>query len=221
MIDKIQGNGVYDGYTDPNPKRKNPAVRAYENTPGTKEAAQKKAGRMQQKNMAPPGKDGQGVILDLSPKAAKGKQAGVGRVKSASWADALRKLLEPAIQWLKAFWESDGTKKDVGEKSPGVAESPLSEGEGASGMEPEKDGLGELPPLDADGRVGDFAASDKDRGLPGSLEQMEQMLTQNGTKHLAHNSDLLTYYDRRGKIVEMDVTEKHRVLFGDKNVRKL
>ena len=55
----------------------------------------------------------------------------------------------------------------------------------------------------------------------GDLRQVEQFLTQNGTKRLAHNSDLLTYYDRRGKFVEMDETEKHRVLFGDKNVLKL
>ncbi len=46
-------------------------------------------------------------------------------------------------------------------------------------------------------------------------------MTKNGTKRLAHNSDLLTYYDRRGQFVEMDETEKHRVLYGDKNVMKL
>lgn len=59
----------------------------------------------------------------------------------------------------------------------------------------------------------DFWHSDSsDINLP-SLEEDEP--------HPAHNSDLLTYYDRRGKLVEMDESSKHRVLFGDKHVLKL
>ena len=55
----------------------------------------------------------------------------------------------------------------------------------------------------------------------GNIEKIEQFVTRNGTKHLAHNSGLLTYYDRQGKIVELDESQKHRVLFGDKDVLKL
>ena len=55
----------------------------------------------------------------------------------------------------------------------------------------------------------------------GDLKRAEQILTQNGKRRLAHHSDLLTYYDRRGNLVELDDTERHRVLFGDKNIFRL
>lgn len=55
----------------------------------------------------------------------------------------------------------------------------------------------------------------------GSLTRLEELITQNGTKKLAHNSDLLTYYDKKGQLVHLDDTQKHRVLYGDRNILKL
>lgn len=250
MIDKIDGNGVY--YPDQK-KRKNPAVRAYENTPGTKEAAQKKAAGTQKKRKAGAADSSEsGVILDLSVKKARGREQARGQKKETSWTDALRKLFAPVLQWMKAFWESDSPKAQA--ETPGAAdqtaaiqgtdgresdaegqtmdvqgmEAEILEG-GVQGMEAGTLGGGlqgldmeetVLPPLDALEEM-DLEAVRDAAVKSGSIEKIEQFVTHNGTKHLARNSDLLTYYDRRGKIVELDETEKHRVLFGDKNVLKL
>lgn len=214
MIDKIDGNGVY--YPDQK-KKKNPAVRAYENTPGTKEAAQKKAAGTQKKRQAgAAGSSESGVILDLSAKQAGGRKQAGGQKKEASWTDALRRLFAPVLQWIKAFWESDSQKAEAG--NPETADQTAA-AEAAEGLPDPEEQI--LPPLDDLEEEKSLEAVRDAAVKSGSIEKIEQFVTNNGTKRLAHNSDLLTYYDRRGKIVEMDETEKHRVLFGDKNVLKL
>lgn len=265
MIDKINGNGVQ--YPDSR-KKKNPAVRAYENTPGTKEAAQKKAGGVSKSSRAAAADRESGVILDLSAKTAKEKGRPAARKSQSSWTDALRKLLAPVLQWVKAFWESDSPKND---KNPAAQSQDVQGPQDMSGASEDmaqisdmeqngqaSDAAGQLAKGAADAAgmlASDAAALDEDmlppldelqeghtaklpgldelqritgikgigRGTlrPGNIEKIEQFVTRNGTKHLAHNSGLLTYYDRQGKIVELDESQKHRVLFGDKDVLKL
>lgn len=232
MIDKISGNGGYDlSSSGSKNKRKNPAVRAYESTPGPNDAAHKRAAEIRKKGNSSENSEDAGVILDLSG-SASGKKKGaeaVRRKNDASWTDALRRLIHPLVRWLKDFWESDRLKEDA--KVPDITEVSVQaeEAEGTASK------LGDLPPLDDVGMDGirvdavktdDLEADEikaiADRAVQsGDLQQIEQFVTRNGAKRLAHNSDLLTYYDRRGKFVEMDETEKHRVLFGDRNVLKL
>lgn len=52
------------------------------------------------------------------------------------------------------------------------------------------------------------------------LNQLTKIITQNGKLKLAKNSQLLTTYDRQGKIVQLDGSEKERILRGDKNLMK-
>lgn len=371
MIDKINGNDVY-GYADQN-KRKNPAVKAYENTPGQKDAAGRKTGQKRgTKNMLAADKGTQGVILDLSNQPGKEETKAAQAESSFSLPQAVRKLFEPILRWLKNFWESDASSQAAGHKeqtqsgqaagqmdgtaSSRAAESPdevksgdmnvpaaqnqrlaaaetinqaagmegaeavsepdagsafaaeqqsvmegvlaeqqsvmggslagqqsvtgnssieqlsdterivssllsgtertvsdllssteraaldhaadtgrLSAGRAAgsdntaaeqivyeilesSPMEEDAEGL---PPLEDISDLPKYGAISDEALKSGSLEQIEQLLTRNGTRHLAHNSDLLTYYDRWGRLIELDETQRHRVLFGDKNVMKL
>lgn len=242
MIDKINNKGSYDfqGGSSTN-KRKNPAVRAYENTPGFKEGSRgQSAVRKKEKETAK--QADHGVVLDLSSSGTdkKKKETGIFSAgKEPVLSGALRKLFAPVVHWLRAFWESDRPAKETGH--------PAAE----SSLPPEDVPLGDLPSLEepeteeepeADENLQaagtnetfqDTAAllETEDAALlkkaaeealkSGNLSRIEQVVTKNGTKRLAHNSDLLTYYDRRGQFVEMDETEKHRVLYGDKNVMKL
>lgn len=249
MVDKINGNSSYD--FPGSQKRKNPALKAYENTPGSKDAAGKRTAGSAGKNSADAfDRKESGVILDLSGKAAgKKKNPAASQKKDAFWKDALRKLTAPVVRWLKDFWNSDSSGK--------ISVSSDTDSEGAMHTEPSADGLAsmqldtdaeDLASMQLDSDTEDLASMQLDRGRmqqtpgqsvqrtdaeqdlkaladravkSGDLRQIERVLTQNGAKRLAHNSDLLTYYDRRGKFMEMDETEKHRVLFGDKNVLKL
>ncbi len=45
----------------------------------------------------------------------------------------------------------------------------------------------------------------------------EQFLASSEGKKIAKNSDLLTYYDRRGVVVSVNPSDKQRILYGDKN----
>lgn len=163
MIDKISADHGYD-YLDHGRQGKNPAVQAYENTPGTKEAEQKRPGKGQKTAQAVKPESGTGVILDISARHGKEKGQEIHKGKAVnSWQEIAQKLVTPVkrlFQMLKDFWQTD---------------------------------------------------TDEMR-LPSLEEESPQP---------ARNSDLLTYYDRKGMLVEMDESEKHRVLFGDKHVLKL
>lgn len=227
MIDKINVNSGYD-YPNHNNQRKNAAVQAYENTPGTKEAGKQRAGQKKQSSSYANAKK-QGVILDISSQQAEEHEHVQKQSKAGfSLTSMLQKVFSPAkqaVSWIKNFWRSGAQGMEDTLKNNAAAQN---------------DNMDELPPLDTlsdrwessgtdDVNIeqeNSISAAENERTLQkalksANLQQIEQLLTQNGTKHLAHNSDLLTYYDRKGMLVEMDETEKHRVLFGDKNVLKL
>ncbi len=55
----------------------------------------------------------------------------------------------------------------------------------------------------------------------GDLNQVINLLTDNGKKTAARNSTLLTYYDRNGRMIEPNASDSQRILYGDRNARKL
>lgn len=240
MIDKINGNGGYDFTESGQSRRKSPAVRAYENTPGFEEAAKKKAAG-QKKNPVKAQPQDNGVILDLSrTEAAKKKAAeSANRRKDRTWTTILCRLFAPALQWLKNFWESDSSTQPVSQPDASdqiqISAEEDALPEALTGLDIQPDIPEQMDSDSADAVLPDADKSETDifgKDFPDKevtdaalksrdLKKIEQLVTRNGTKHLAHNSDLLTYYDRRGRFVEMDETQKHRVLFGDKNILKL
>lgn len=141
MIDKIKGNDVY-GYADQK-KRKNPAVRAYENTPGQKEAAGHKIDQKRGTgSMKQPEKGSQGVILDLSSQSGREKAKAAqtdGEALSGVLTQTLRKLFAPVIRWLKNFWESDtAAAGNAGKMRPGSNQAD------AGGLQPQQGAAGQI-----------------------------------------------------------------------------
>lgn len=55
----------------------------------------------------------------------------------------------------------------------------------------------------------------------GNLEQVISILTEDGSRTIAKNSSLLTYYDRTGRITPISASDQERILYGDRNVKKL
>ncbi len=55
----------------------------------------------------------------------------------------------------------------------------------------------------------------------GDLSHVLSLLTDNGRKTVAHNSTLLTYYDRNGNVVEPSASDRERILHGDRNAKQL
>ncbi len=55
----------------------------------------------------------------------------------------------------------------------------------------------------------------------GDINQVINLLTDDGRKTIARNSSLLTYYDKNGRMVEPNASDRERILHGDGNTRKL
>lgn len=55
----------------------------------------------------------------------------------------------------------------------------------------------------------------------GNMDHVINLLTDNGRKTIAKNSTLLTSYDKNGRVVEPNASDKERVLHGDRNSWKL
>lgn len=51
----------------------------------------------------------------------------------------------------------------------------------------------------------------------GDMEHVIRLLTDNGRKTIAKNSTLLTSYDKNGRVVEPNASDRERALYGDKN----
>lgn len=55
----------------------------------------------------------------------------------------------------------------------------------------------------------------------GDLDRVISLLTDDGKKAVAKNSTLLTYYDKSGKLTQINASDRERILHGDRNVRTL
>lgn len=55
----------------------------------------------------------------------------------------------------------------------------------------------------------------------GDLEQVINLLTDDGKRSIAKNSTLLTYYDKTGKLTQINASDRERILHGDRHVREL
>ena len=75
-------------------------------------------------------------------------------------------------------------------------------------------GLTEKTPVDKDAEIQKYLHN-------GNLDQVISLLTDNGHKTIAKNSNLLTYYDRSGRITRINPSDSERILHGDRNSRKL
>ena len=191
MIDKIKGNDVY-GYADQK-KRKNPAVRAYENTPGQKEAAGHKIDQKRGTgSMKQPEKGSQGVILDLSSQSGREKAKAAqtdGEALSGVLTQTLRKLFAPVLRWLKNFWESDtaavghtgkmrpGSKADAGGLQPQQGAA----GQIDASMQQQKDAAG----IDVEMSAAQGAAEHTAGQIQGQTEEMALTAQQETSEYTA------------------------------------
>lgn len=55
----------------------------------------------------------------------------------------------------------------------------------------------------------------------GNLEQVISLLTDDGKRAVAKNSTLLTYYDKNGKLTQINASDRERILHGDRHVKTL
>lgn len=189
-----------------------------------------------------------GVKLELS---GNGRTSSVDRLKTTDAAKTqasesgqsivgiLREIVTTAVSAVKDFFYKIWNEPDkvnesvVDEDSEETAESmTMAESAEINTEQPKQTAEHAIQDMAAAAQDQDTAAAQKmseellDREIQpylrkGDLNQVINLLTDNGKKTVAMNSTLLTYYDRNGKMVEINASDRERILRGDRNTKKL
>lgn len=215
MIDKIDGGSPYD-YTRVTNKRVKGAD-AYDAS--YRVGQDLVSARDGQKN------EEAGVILDLSAKKEQPAQNDVMQksepVQNTGLTFAqIKKTVLSAIAFIKETWkmiweDAPATEQSAEEKTE--ENISVSESERLQMEEDSENWAGERIKEVEKQKKAQMETVLKSR----NLDSLSAILTENGKKKLAKNTTLLTTYDRRGRIVDVDEAEKERILHGDKNFIKL
>lgn len=136
-------------------------------------------------------------------------------------------IFRTAIAALKDFFDKIWNEPETGEAAQ---EIPGNEQDNAAPVLAEPDG-GEIPAVQKAEQPETLESFYRNEARlnqeiqpylrKGDLNQVISLLTDNGKKTAARNSTLLTYYDRNGKMVEPSASDSQRILYGDRNTRKL
>ncbi len=177
----------------------------------------------------------QGVRLELSGKGEVGreqeresaqkteKQGG----QSGSMLVFFRSLLQSVRDFLYKIWNESPEETVISEDvTPEEAERYTEEYYKLKGIDrgaAEKDAAAVTPEQEADLKAREAERDEKIRKQlrSGNLEQVISLLTDDGKRSVAKNSTLLTYYDKSGKLTQINASDRERILHGDRNVRKL
>lgn len=154
-----------------------------------------------------------GVVVQLSNSASRQKSAEDTKADASqafSFLD-IRSLLEKLQHWANRFVSV------VKETFYRIWNDPPAEG---TVEEVDKaDETGDLS-KDFSGKERLTEEYKREKNLSG-YEQMMNTVTENGERTLAKNSTLLTYYDRSGKLTQINASDRERILHGDRNTKKL
>ncbi len=184
-----------------------------------------------------------GVRLELSQNSQQtvaGRRQGTGTVeeqpqsKEGSLADKVQKFFTVLIQTAKDLFNriwNDEEPEDIVQSSdvtPEEAERYTEEYlalKGITKSEPEAELMTQsetgITSADSTNTYIDKDAEIQKYIHSGNLEQVISLLTDNGQKTIAKNSNLLTYYDRSGRLTQLNPSDRERILHGDRNSRKL
>lgn len=181
-----------------------------------------------------------GVKLELSggrgsEEALKNEGAAKVQASGTSLFAVVRNLLAAVKDFLYKVWNDEPDRPFSEDVTPEEAERYTEEYYAMKGISSERAGedAASLEPQDTEAKPpvetqqsyeADQAARDeKIRGhlRSGNLEQVISLLTDDGRRAVAKNSTLLTYYDKSGKIKQINASDRERILHGDRNVRTL
>ncbi len=159
----------------------------------------------------------QGVRLELSGKGTQGNEAEEKAVQREEAADArsgslvsfFKSLLQSVRDFLYQIWNEPSTETVISEDvTPEEAERYTQEYYKIKGIDPQEQ------EAERDEKIRKQLRS-------GNLEQVISLLTDDGRRTMAKNSTLLTYYDKSGRLTQLNASDRERILHGDRHVREL
>ncbi len=184
-----------------------------------------------------------GVRLELSGgrearESLKSEKETRAQDSGVSFSRVVQSLIAAVKDFLYRVWNDAPAEPLSGEVTPEEKERYTEEYYAAKGVSPERTETEEetasaetdtdrperLPVETKQSYEADQAVRDeKIRGhlRSGNLEQVISLLTDDGRRAVAKNSTLLTYYDKNGKLKQINASDKERILHGDRNVKAL
>lgn len=211
MIDKINGGSPYD-YSKVTNKRK-AGIQAYD-------AAWQNAVSGKEKS------DDPGVILDITTgrrqkkteketeQMAAAQRTAEPQSSGFTW-EQIKESVRSMIAFLKETWRTIWEDAPAVQTKQQMADE-ITLKEQADQIAAENEAWADKRIEEAEKQV-QMQAVLKSR----NLDSLAAILSENGKKRLAKNTTLLTTYDRRGRIVDIEEAERERILHGDKNFIKL
>jgi hypothetical protein len=164
-----------------------------------------------------------GVTLELSnanaqsdtEKTAEGESPSTGGV--GTFLIGLQNVFQKILQAMR-----DVFYKIWNDPQPAEVSAEKTENMDSSGIAAEKAESIGLPAQESE----EVSEADKEEEIQkylhsGDLDQVMNLLTDHGKKSVAKNSSLLTYYDRQGRLTEINPSDRERIMHGDRHVRKL
>lgn len=177
----------------------------------------------------------QGVRLELSGRSAAEREqereaaqkAGEKGVQSGSVAAFFRDLLQSVRDFLYRIWNESPEETVISEDvTPEEAARYTEEYYKIKGIDRKTVAETNTPATEEPGNDPKAREAERDEKIrkqlrSGNLEQVINLLTDDGKRSVAKNSTLLTYYDRSGRLTQLNASDRERILHGDRNVRKL
>lgn len=179
-----------------------------------------------------------GVKLELSGAGTKqASKEGIGNNASANDASSVSELWESVretfrkiVQYAKVFWDKiwndpPPTAESV-DVTPEEAERYTEEYYALKGITSREE-IQPKPPVSGEEEmtstvnVGNRDAEIQKYLHSGNLEQVLNLLTDNGKRSIAKNSTLLTYYDKSGRLTPVNPSDSERILHGDRRTKTL
>ena len=249
MIDRVNNQKIYD-YAKVNQQKRESTEASEFNLNMGKEGViyekgqQKKAAKPKETAMEPEGQEpsaaaSTGVKVEIS---SKGYEKSARERQRTSLVEQVQKYAAIAVDFLKSVWDriwNDHPKPEepqfpeiLEDKMSGADEVPeetglavsnaLSSPQGGEGQ-PAGWPAGELSGRLADRIADSIYTQEEIRQLfrRGDQKEIEAFLSNNGEKHLARNTELLTQYDKKGSIVGINSYDRDLILHGDRNQIKL
>lgn len=226
MVNKIDGNN-YNVYTKQKkidiPDTGEKFSLDYKNSELSSEAKDKKELSDQEKQ---PSVERGGVRLELSVNA---QTAGADRQEQADTAkdlsaseqipllETIRSYIMTAIAAVQEFFHKIWNDQ----QSEEVVQETVDADEIVDSTDEIVDNSDEEIALSADMDPGRLDREIQQSLRDGDVDQAISLLTDNGRRTIAKNSSLLTSYDKNGRVVELNASDRERALHGDRNTWKL
>ena len=155
--------------------------------------------------------DGPGVAVELSTDGVEASEKPAQQSIVSIFRDAWRAIVDFFVGIWNGGDAQTGTVAGTGSEA-GETESISTEASAAA--------ADTVSPAPA-GTAADTSGAAQTGTLRGnSAEDIAAFMADYGGRHLAKNSDLLTQYDRTGHIVDVDPTDRRRILQGEGRVRR-